>query len=693
MLERESYEMTLQPHTGNLKTSRSARAMFYGRFSVLDLQDKQSIDQQLRVCREEAAKHGQVIPNEWIFADEGVRGSEESRPALDRLLDLLADGGLQCTDLYIFDTSRLARDLEIAKRKQRFFDYYKIRVHYVANAMVSGSPGFKLQHTVFAAFDEQFSETLGKHTRRGQIQQLERGYAATARCYGYDHVPDVDPRHADSFDARRREGVDAVINVVQAEIVRRIFGLYIDGWGYNAIARHLNELGVRSPRRPTKNKVRKWSTSSIRTILSNPRYTGRVRHGVMETLRHPETRRFVHRLRDESEWRKYSFEDLRIISDEDFDTVQRLRASRDTLGARRKAGGLNKAKGVYVFSSLLYCGECGCTLTICQPDTYMCPTFYKRAGCRNGTKLNRSSLERELMERLVRTVKEARSFGDIVDAVMAEADRQRKEAETAAQMRELNRGDLEGKLIQITREIEGLANAIARHGHSDGLLLALGEREAQKKLMQEQLDACMRIAPEPLKRSEVEDMLSAALEHLADILLGDPVVCRKEIRKRINRLVLTPSTFEGHPAYLLSGDIQLLSRDNPKMLGRNGSIRAKHFWLRLSGMALKLDSKGEVLRIISDVSPEVSKVREELAPSVSAGSTELSDEEIEAIWLEVMSMDVDAFLENEVLSIENKDDIEDPEWDNAVIEGDRLACVYDSKFGGLRLAAREPTGV
>jgi len=687
MPKNEPNHLASQSRANDIQMPRHSVIIFYGRFSLSDLQDN-SIDQQLRSCREEAKKHGQVISDEWVFSDEGVRGAEESRPELDRMLGLIRSGAINCSDLYIFDTSRLARDIEIAARLQRFFDYHKIRVHYVANGMVSGNPGFNLQHAMFSAFDQQFSATLGKHVRRGQIGQLEMGYAAMARCYGYDHVPDMDPRYADSFDARRRRGVNAVINPAQAEVVRMIFQLYRTGWGYNAIARRLNEMGIRSPRRPTRNKVRKWSTSSIRTILSNSRYTGRVRHGLMETTRHPESRKLVHQERDESEWKQYTFEDLRIISDEEFDEVQRIRASRDTLGDRRKTGGLNKAKGVYVFSGLLYCDLCGSNMTICQPDTYMCPTAYKHAGCNNKMKLNRTSLERDLMERLVRTVRKARSFKQIVDAVMAEVDRQRKEAEKTSHANNLNRGGLETKLVSVTREIDGLVNAIARHGHSDALLKALGEREAEKKLIGQQLDACMRVAPEPVERSEVEGMLSDALENLADILLGDPIICRKEIRKRIKRLVLTPSTFEGHPAYLLSGDIQLFSRDDAKMLGSNGSITADHFLLSLSGTVLKLDSRGKVLRITTAASPKPSCSTEGPLPK-SPEAAELSEGDTEAIWREVASMDVEAFLAKVESSSRGPSAVEEIEWDDPGTEAEESSCVYDARFGGLRLAARD----
>ena len=97
----------------------------YGRFSI-DLQKEDSIEQQLLACRDEASKDGNVIPQERVFADTSIRGSEDDRPELNRMQNLIRSG-VKCTDLYIFDTSRLARDREIAASKQKFFNHYPLQ--------------------------------------------------------------------------------------------------------------------------------------------------------------------------------------------------------------------------------------------------------------------------------------------------------------------------------------------------------------------------------------------------------------------------------------------------------------------------------------------------------------------------------------------------------------------------------------
>ena len=148
--------------------------------------------------------------------------------------------------------------------------------------------------------------------------------------------------------------------------------LYKQGHGYNGIARQLNELDVKSPRKPTKHDKRLWGEGSVRTILSNPVYTGRVTFGKVMTERDPETGKVRHIVRPESEWRTAHDESLRIISDADFEEVKRIRASRNKgigkegkfTDEQRRVAGLNKAKSVYPFSGILCCKDCGGPMNI-----------------------------------------------------------------------------------------------------------------------------------------------------------------------------------------------------------------------------------------------------------------------------------------------------------------------------------------
>jgi DNA invertase Pin-like site-specific DNA recombinase len=599
----QHHTLTLVPDV-LAETARGHVCAAYARYSDSDLQSVSSNEQQIRACREAAAKDGGQIPGENVFADAGVLGSEEDRPELNRLMDVIRSKRANFKHLYVFETARLARDSELASRLRKFFAFHGIILHFVSNGMVSGSSGFDLQHGMHSLFDQQFSKTLAANVRRGHKDQLLKGYVPYGRCYGYRNVSILDPTLNDSFDdKRRRVGVKHEIDPVESEVVRLIFDLYLrHGYGYQAICKRLNELGYKSPRKPTKNTVRGWQTSAIRTILSNARYIGIITHSKVETLRDPETKKFVHRQRPESEWVSFTNTDLRIISDEDFEAVRARMTQQKDRKDQQKQGGLNRThqSRTYLWSGLLKCGECGGALSICQPNTYMCTTNFRKLGCRNRLKLNRDSLERHLMETLAAALKRSETFQRMEQAFTAEIRKQQEQQRRAAAYNAARRDSAQAEILRLTKEAEGLVLAMAQHGFSDTFSRVLREKEVQKQALIELVSLEEQRYVE-INDHEVREYLSKALENLADVLMSDPIRCRDEIRKRVTGLMLDPIMLGNAPAYRIRGDVRLFGGEEPKMLSGNGSISAKHleFTVGLNGLTLKMDKKGQILRVLA----------------------------------------------------------------------------------------------
>ena len=70
------------------------------------------------------------------------------------------------------------------------------------------------------------------------------------------------------------KGPDGILQIVpeEAEVVRKIFDLYIQGNGVRKIKRYLEEHGIK-----TVTGKSEWSTSTIDRMLSNEKYVGEVR--------------------------------------------------------------------------------------------------------------------------------------------------------------------------------------------------------------------------------------------------------------------------------------------------------------------------------------------------------------------------------------------------------------------------------
>jgi DNA invertase Pin-like site-specific DNA recombinase len=123
--------------------------------------------------------------------------------------------------------------------------------------------GMLTMRATFAAFEREAGQ---QRTREAMRSKAARGYVAGGTVYGFCNV--------------RTEGhVLREIVPAEAAVIRRIFDMTADGVGYQRIARRLNEEAVPAPvpRRP--GRPRGWAPSTIRAMLFNDLYRGRVIYG------------------------------------------------------------------------------------------------------------------------------------------------------------------------------------------------------------------------------------------------------------------------------------------------------------------------------------------------------------------------------------------------------------------------------
>ena len=175
----------------------------------------------------------------------------------------------------------------------------------------------------------------------------------------------------------------------EAEVIRTIFKLYLDGWGYKKIANYLTDNNVPTPRmsecerraaagEPVRRKTKAaWAIVTVQGILDNDFYIGTLRQGKFTRVKINGTDRKL----DESEHRVFEHHHQEIIDYRTFATVRALRESRST----------NNYRGVKVndnvYSGLLVCGDCGSPMfAMSRSDlapAYTCGTYHRRGlkGC------------------------------------------------------------------------------------------------------------------------------------------------------------------------------------------------------------------------------------------------------------------------------------------------------------------------
>ena len=110
---------------------------------------------------------------------------------------------------------------------------------------------------MYAAFDQAESQERSDSIKFGIRRRMRRGKAILnhSQFLGYT------------------KGEDGVLHVVpeEAEIVRKIFDLYLQGKGVRKIKRYLEEHGIKTVTGKTE-----WSTSTIDRMLSNEKYMGQI---------------------------------------------------------------------------------------------------------------------------------------------------------------------------------------------------------------------------------------------------------------------------------------------------------------------------------------------------------------------------------------------------------------------------------
>jgi site-specific DNA recombinase len=397
-----------------------------------------SIADQLRLCREKA---GAEEATEYI--DDGYSGEFMGRPALDRLLTDLEIKPI--TAVIIYDPDRLARNTELQLSLAAKIETYAklLFVTYEYDA----SPEGKLFFTMKAGISAYEKAKILARTSRGRISKALSGKVPSNRKpFGYD------------WDA---EKCNYLVNEKEAETVKLIYALLLDGAGTKNICTKLNGAGV-------SNKAgRQWEQTALYKLITNEMYAGRLwLFQEKWTLKGQKSHKIEKR--PKSEWVGI---DVPAIVDRD--TWER---AQQQLKLNKKLSKRN-TKYLYIFQGRMVCGLCGHGMTPTvhytrgkHYDYYACWSRRRSRNCQN--RLIPVSLEDELWHDIVMFVKGekqlpandtqslAKRLGDSKQQLV-ELEQQRDTIMRWYRSGKIKAGKAEAELDKIANEIETLQNAIA----------------------------------------------------------------------------------------------------------------------------------------------------------------------------------------------------------------------------------------
>ncbi len=422
----------------------------YARYSS-DRQSERSIEDQVRLCRERAAREGWNVVD--VFPDFAISGATRDRPGLNALLARAGE----------FDVI-LAEALDHISRDQEDVAAIWKRVEFAGCRLVTASEGAigELQIGFTGTMSAVFLKNLGDKTRRGQVGRVAAGRIPGGLCYGYE--ADVRVAADGTVERGRRRIVPE-----QAEVVRRVFAWRAEGRSASFIVRQLNSEGIPGPTGGP------WRISTIcgsrqrrNGVLNNELYVGRIVFNRQRFVRDPVTRKRVSRPNPETEWKVQEVHDLRIVEQAVWDAVAAAE------GSAERMAGVRRTPSKRLLSGLISCGVCKGTFTVVGAERWGCSTARATGTCSNTRTISTGQLEHRVLYALRYRLLQP----DLVEAFVEEY---RRAVEAARKETAGARAKVERSRAKVTDRIERLtdmmADGIGDYGEMKGrLAAALGER-------------------------------------------------------------------------------------------------------------------------------------------------------------------------------------------------------------------------
>jgi len=263
-----------------------------------------------------------------IYADEGITGTQaKKRPQFLKMMQDAREGKFDVVATK--DISRLSRNTLDFLTAIRELKRLGIEVLFVNSNLSTADCEMILVTMAMAAQEE--SRNTSARIKFSKKQNAEKGKVPNI-VYGYDKVI------GDYFNLN--------INPFEAEIVRRIFKMYIDDrFGAAKIAKKLNSEGI------TTKRDCKWSQAGINRIITNRIYIGEIINGKEEI------EDFLTGVRvktDEKDWMITENKKMAIIDEKTFAKAQAIHQENAKLANMGQ-----KKNCAHVFSTLLKCTDCG----------------------------------------------------------------------------------------------------------------------------------------------------------------------------------------------------------------------------------------------------------------------------------------------------------------------------------------------
>ena len=312
-----------------------------------DKEESDSVGNQRKLLTEYVAKKEDFILYD-IYVDDGYSGTNFNRPSFQRMIADIEDGKVNC--VVVKDLSRFGRDyIDTGRYLERYFPELGVRFISVTDSIDSMKQAYDMLLPIKNIFNEQYARDISKKIQATVKSKQKAGeFIGAFTSYGYKKSP-VDKNKL-------------VIDDYAADVVRRIFSLYIQGYGKQRIAKLLNSEGILCPAEYKKvngenykncNRLESttyWSYSTINSILHREMYVGNMVQGT----KHQRMRSKQKKMPKE-EWIIVENTHEPIIDKETWEKAQSL--------LQKRTRELDLETNKNIFAGFVKCGDCGRAMT------------------------------------------------------------------------------------------------------------------------------------------------------------------------------------------------------------------------------------------------------------------------------------------------------------------------------------------
>lgn len=421
------------------------QAVIYARYSC-DKQTEQSIDGQLRVITDFAAKNGFFIKTSYI--DRAKSAKTANRPEFLRMISDSSKGLF--THVLVYKLDRFSRN-----RYDSAFYKHKLKQHGVqvisATECLSDNPESIITEAMLEAMAEFYSAELGQKTKRGMRE-------SALKCQSTGAPPPLGYKW----------GTDKklCIDDATAPITKLVFSMYADGKGKKSIAKCLNDRGYRT------RSGGLFTHTSFDNMLKNKKYIG-----------------------------IYTYNDIEIengcpalIDAETFGKVQEM------IEKTKKAPARARAKTEYYLAGRVFCGHCGSQMNA-TGGTGREGKQYHYYKCKN-TECEKKAESKDFIEWFIcdEIIAALGKDSDRIADIIIESYKKDMQADKVS--------ELERELQAVERKLNGVVDMLLER-KTDTLLKKMDELELQKSEIEEELFSAKIAEKHIPSKSEIKAWLSA----------------------------------------------------------------------------------------------------------------------------------------------------------------------------------------